>query len=79
MVKEVELKKLEGKTQYVDWETGQELFKKSNCIPIKWLETFKDSILKRLDREEMGSIDFIKLVEEVDQIDFIIEKYKKEL
>ena len=52
MIKEVELKKLNGKTQYVDWETGEELFKKSDCIPIKDIEDIIKELEKELNSEE---------------------------
>ena len=55
MVKEVEIKKLNGKTQYVDWETGEELFKKSDCIPIKDIEDKIKEIEKEL-RQEYGAM-----------------------
>lgn len=59
MVKEVELKKLNGKTQYVDWETGEELFKRSDCIPLNELEDRIKYLEKELSRDDdMGSIDF---------------------
>lgn len=59
MVKEVEIKKLNGKTQYVDWETGEELFKRSDCLPLKELEDRIKDLEKELTKEEsMPSSDF---------------------
>lgn len=52
MVKEVELRKLNGVTQYVDWETGQELFKKDDCISIKEIKDRIKELEKELSKDE---------------------------
>ena len=52
MIKEVELKKLNGVTQYVDWETGEELFKKSDCISIKEIKDTIKELEKELSKDE---------------------------
>lgn len=52
MVKEVELKKVNGETQYVDWETGQELFKKSDCISINEIKNRISELEKELSKDE---------------------------
>lgn len=57
MIKEVELKKLNGATQYVDWETGQELFKKSDCIPLSVIRERVEELEKEL-RKKMPSAEF---------------------
>lgn len=76
MVKEVELRKLDGKTQYVDWETGQELFKKSECIPIKLIKDWKADLEKQLEKEDMNSVEFTKLVYELDFYNILLNKVK---
>lgn len=77
MVKEVEIKKLNGKTQYVDWETGQELFKESDCIPIKLIEDWRADIDKKLSKEEsMDSSEAVKLIEELDFYSMLLDKVK---
>ena len=52
MVKEAEVRKLNGKTQYVDWETGEELFKRSDCLPLKEIEDRIKKLEKELNSEE---------------------------
>ena len=52
MVKEAEVRKLNGKTQYVDWETGEELFKRSDCLPLKEIEDRIKDLEKELTNEE---------------------------
>ena len=38
-----ELKKINNVSQYVDWETGEELFKRSDCIPKKVIKDIIDN------------------------------------
>ena len=76
MVKEVEIKKLNGETQYVDWETGEELFKISDCIPISYLENKKKELNKLAEKEDMWSGVFVNIINEIDMYDKIIKEYK---
>lgn len=66
MVKEVELKKLNGITQYVDWETNEELFKSSDCITLDKLKELKKETEKKLEKEEMFSNEATTLIYELD-------------
>ena len=77
MIKEVEIKKLNGSTQYVDWETGEELFKLSDCIPIKQIKEWKADIEKQLSKEEnMFSAKAIKLINELDFYSILLDRVK---
>lgn len=66
MIKEVELRKLNGKTQYVDWESGEELYKRSDCIPLVAIDDLIKEIEKDLSKEDMNSHESSKLIYELD-------------
>ena len=76
MVKEVEIVKRNGETQYVDWETGEELFKISDCIPMRVLNQFKKEVEKELEKEETN-ISCVDMLQELEVYNILIEKYKK--
>ena len=76
MIKEVEIVKRNGETQYVDWETGEELFKISDCIPMRVLNQFKKEIEKELEKEETN-ISCVDMLQELEVYNILIEKYKK--
>lgn len=77
MVKEVEQKKLNGKLQYVDWETGEELFKKSDCISKDFLKTMIEDLKKELlNAEPMSTPEFEHKFLAIDYYNKLLEELK---
>lgn len=81
MIKEVELRKLNGEDQYVDWESGEELFKKSDCIPIEIIKKYMKDIEKEMKSLEQGSYNYIDLLQTLECLKDLIFIYttRKEL
>ena len=75
MIKEVELIKTNNETQYVDWESGEELFKRSECIPITIIKSFKRMLEKEAKKDWDSAPMYI--IEKIETIDELL-KYNKE-
>lgn len=65
----------ERNNQIVDWETGEELFRLSDCIPMSVFKSFKKEIEKR-GKDEWDSIP-TSYIEKLDTLEELLAYYKE--
>ena len=76
MIKEVEKITKNNETQYVDWETGEELFKKSEVILIKDIIKERDNLENILENSK-DDVD-TNMIYAIDFYNDLLKRWKNE-
>lgn len=77
MIKEVEKITKNNETQYVDWESGEELFKKSEVILIKDIIKERDN-LENILEDSKDDVD-TNMIYAIDFYNDLLKRWKNEL